>query len=108
MGDILSEALRDPGMAARMRAALAPLHARLVQLIAQSQRRGEFDKTIEPERAARWVFGVWDGMCMRAVMHRRKDSAEIGRDMRALLERMLKPAASPRAAARVSRREKTA
>jgi AcrR family transcriptional regulator len=108
MGDILSEALRDPGMAARMRAAFAPLHARLVQLIAQSQRRGEFDKTIEPERAARWVFGIWDGMCMRAVMHRRKDSAEIGRDMRALLERMLKPAAAPRPAARVSRREKTA
>jgi AcrR family transcriptional regulator len=105
MGDILSEALRDPDVAASMRAAFAPLHARLTKLIAEAQRRGEFDKTIEPERAARWVFGVWDGMCMRAVMHRRKDSAEIGRDIRALLERMLRPTAAPKSVAR-SNREK--
>jgi AcrR family transcriptional regulator len=91
VGEILAEALRDPDLASRMRAGVAPMHALLEKLIAESQARGEFDPTLEPTRAARWVLGAVDGVCMRAVMCRREESAAIGEDLRALLLRLLAP-----------------
>lgn len=93
VGEILAEALRDPDLAARMRAGVAPMHALLAQLIRQSQARGEFDPSLEPMRAARWVLGAVDGVCMRAVMSRREDNVAIGDDLRALLVRLLAPRA---------------
>jgi AcrR family transcriptional regulator len=93
VGEILAEALRDPDLAARMRAGVAPMHALLAQLIRQSQARGEFDPSLEPTRAARWVLGAVDGVCMRAVMSRREDNVAVGDDLRALLVRLLAPRA---------------
>ena len=96
MGDIMGEMLRDPSLAARMRAGFIPLHTQLAHLIAESQARGEFDPTLEPERAARWVFGIVDGVCMRAVMCRKDEHAEISGELRDLLERVLRPATKPK------------
>lgn len=91
VGEILAEALRDPDLGARMRTNVAPMHALLARLIAEAQARGEFDPSLEPVRAARWVLGAVDGVCMRAVMTRREDNAAIGEDLRALLVRLLAP-----------------
>lgn len=111
IADITAETIRDPDLAVRMRAGYAPMHALLVKLIAEGQKRGTFDASLEPERAARWVFGAVDGITMRCVMHPSAKTRAMGEELRALLLRLLAPQSASVGAAvkakpsRVSRKE---
>ncbi|MEJ0022098.1 MAG: TetR-like C-terminal domain-containing protein [Alphaproteobacteria bacterium] len=61
MGDIVAEALRNPELAALLRKGAAPFRTRLVEEIAAGQARGDFDRSIDPEQAARIIFSGVDG-----------------------------------------------
>jgi AcrR family transcriptional regulator len=91
IADIMAETIRDPELAIRMRAGYAPMHTLLVKLITQGQARGTFDASLEPERAARWVFGTVDGVTMRCVMLPSAYTRVMGEELRALLLRLLAP-----------------
>jgi AcrR family transcriptional regulator len=104
MGDIVAEAMRNPEMAALLRKGAAPLRARLVEEIAAGQARGDFDLSLDPEQAARIIFGGVDGLCMRVVMCGEGERRQIGADVRELLCRVLLPAARKRSDA-AARRE---
>jgi AcrR family transcriptional regulator len=91
MGDVMAEALRDPALAQRLRAGVEPMKARLLQVIREGQAAGALDPDLDPERAARLIFGAVDGVCMRALLGGGAESALIGADLREVLTRLLRP-----------------
>jgi AcrR family transcriptional regulator len=103
IADIMAETIRDSDLAVRMRAGYAPMHALLAKLIAEGQVRGTFDASLEPQRAARWVFGAVDGITMRCVMHPTAQARVMGEELRALLLRLLAPQGVPAVKAKPSR-----
>jgi hypothetical protein len=93
MGDIVAEAMRNPELAAQLREGSAPFRARLAEEISAGQERGDFDRSIAAEQAARIISGGLDGMCMRIVMRGEGERREVGADVRELLCRVLLPPA---------------
>lgn len=93
MSDIMAEAMRNPDLAAMLRKGSAPFRERLVEMIAACQARGDFDRSIEPEQTARIIFSGVDGLCMRFVMRGEGERAQVGADVRELLQRVLLPRA---------------
>lgn len=93
MGDIVAEAMRNPELAKLLRDGGAPFRARIVETIAECQARGDFDRSLDPEQAARVILGGLDGLCMRVVMCGEGERRQIGADVRELLRRVLLPVA---------------
>jgi AcrR family transcriptional regulator len=90
VADVIAESLRDPAFAARLVTVTAPFEDRLADMIKTAQAAGELDAGIDAARAVRIVLAALDGLCMRAVV--RGDSGDVLEgDVRALLERLLKP-----------------
>jgi TetR/AcrR family transcriptional regulator, repressor for uid operon len=107
IADIMAETLRDPDLATRMRAGYAPMHALLIELIADGQARGTFDTSLDPQRAARWVIGAFDGVTMRFLMQPHVQARAMRDELHALLMRLLAPqgAAAPTKTSRAMRKE---
>jgi AcrR family transcriptional regulator len=98
VAEVMAESLRDRAFAARLVNVSAPFEKRLVAAIKAGQAAGEFDRGLDARRAVRIILGALDGVCLRASL-RREGGATIAGDLRALLNRLLKPQLDARRAA---------
>ncbi|MGE3303086.1 MAG: TetR/AcrR family transcriptional regulator [Hyphomonadaceae bacterium] len=107
IGDIVSEALRNPDLARRLRAKSAPLKQHLRGVLAECQARGEVDDAIAPERLTHLMLAAFDGACLRAVVDGR-EMTHVEADVREMMRRLLRPAGAARKPAAKTARARSA
>jgi TetR/AcrR family transcriptional regulator, repressor for uid operon len=93
IGDVMAEAGRDPALAGLIHEADGKLRARLAAVLAAAQKRGEVDRALKPDNAARLVLAVIDGIGVRLSLFRQSDLAQPAADFASLIGRYLAPAA---------------
>jgi TetR/AcrR family transcriptional regulator, repressor for uid operon len=99
--DVLAEAMRDPALAKRFAEHVLDMQVRLARAIAAGQRHGSVERSIDPETAARLVTLLIDGLVLRAAVVGADGGEELTETFRIFVERVLKPATSPRRTARI-------
>lgn len=89
--DISVEAMRDAEIGERVARADGELRAALRTLIAEAGARGQVDRAIDPEAAARWVAALIDGIFGRVAVEPAFRPKEEAGMLRLILARFLGP-----------------
>ena len=89
--DISVEAMRDAEIGERVARADGELRAALRTLIAEAGARGQVDRAIDPEAAARWVVALIDGIFGRVAVEPAFRPKEEAGMLRLILARFLGP-----------------
>jgi AcrR family transcriptional regulator len=89
IADVIAEAMRDPALAQRFVEIAKPTQARLAQLIADAQAKGEVDPTLNPQQTAHVLTSAIDGLGLRLAILRDGDIASTQLAFREMLVRYL-------------------
>lgn len=91
VADIIAEAIRDPMLAAPLRATDRRSVELFAKGIAAAQARGEIDATLDAENTASTLFAVIEGIAVRRAFLRDTDPDAAVAQFRTLAERFLSP-----------------